>query len=168
MMNTPLLDAARRLFDLAIARGILVATAESCTGGMIAMAITDIPGSSEVLDRGFVTYSNAAKHEMLGVSQKLIAQDGAVAAAVAAAMAQGALKNSNAHIAVGVTGIAGPIGSTDTKPVGLVYVAAVTRDGQLDTHEFRFGNIGRGAVRERTAIEALDMMSRLLDVPVLA
>ncbi len=166
-MNTPLFEAAQRLFDLAIERGILIATAESCTGGMVAMAITDIPGSSEVLDRGFVTYSNAAKHDMLGVPMRLIAEEGAVAASVASAMAQGALKHSKADIAVAITGIAGPIGSTDNKPIGLVYIAAITRGGRMDAREFRFGNIGRGAVRECSSIEALNMMSRLIDVPIM-
>ncbi len=165
-MNTPLYQAAQKLFDLAIAHGVMITTAESCTGGMISMAITDIPGSSEVLDRSFITYSNASKSEMLGISERLIAEEGAVAASVAAAMAQGALNSSKADIAVGITGIAGPIGSTDDKPIGLVYIAAVTRDGRVDSSEFRFGNIGRGAVRERTSIEALNMMSRLIDVPM--
>ncbi len=167
-MNTPLYQAAQKLFDLAIARGIMIATAESCTGGMVSMAITDIPGSSEVLDRSFITYSNASKTEMLGIPERLIAEEGAVAASVAAAMAQGALNASKADIAVGITGIAGPIGSTDSKPIGLVYIAAVTRDGHMDSSEFRFGNIGRGAVREQTSIEALNMMSKLIDVPLTA
>ncbi len=163
-MNTPLYEAAQRVFDLAKAHGKMIATAESCTGGMVAMAITDIPGSSDVLERSFITYSNAAKHDMLGVSERMIVLEGAVTAPVAAAMAEGALKHSKADIAVGITGIAGPNGSTDTKPVGLVYIAAVTRDGRVNAHEFRFGNIGRGAVRERATIEALNMISALIDV----
>ncbi len=167
-MNTPLYQAAQQLFDLAIAHGIMITTAESCTGGMVSMAITDIPGSSEVLDRSFITYSNTSKTEMLGISERLIAEEGAVAASIAAAMAQGALNSSKADIAVGITGIAGPIGSTELKPIGLVYVAAVTRDGRMDSKEFRFGNIGRGAVREQTSIEALNMMCRLINVPVVA
>ncbi len=165
-MYTPLAEAAQRVFDLSISRGQMVATAESCTGGMVAMALTDIPGSSDVLDRGFVTYSNAAKHDMLGVPERVIAKEGAVAAPVAAAMALGALKQSKAYVAVAITGIAGPIGSTDTKPVGLVYIAAATRDGRYDAQEFNFGNIGRGAVRERSSIEALNMMAKLMDVVI--
>ena len=167
-MPTPLQAAAKRTFELARTHGLMLATAESCTGGMVAMAITDIAGASDVLDRGFVTYSNAAKIDMLGVPERLIAEQGAVAADVATAMAGGALKQSQAQVAVGITGIAGPIGSTETKPVGLVYIAAAMSDGRVDVQEFNFGNIGRGAVRERAAIEALDMMSRLIDRPVLA
>ncbi len=166
-MTTPLHVAAKRAFDLATKHGAMIATAESCTGGMVAMALSDIPGASDVLDRGFVTYSNAAKHEMLGVPERLIVEQGAVAAAVAKAMAEGALKRSKAQVACGITGIAGPIGSTDTKPVGLVFIAAVTKNGLVDVREFNFGNIGRGAVRERSSIEALEMMSRLLDQPMI-
>ena len=167
-MTTPLHTAARRTFDLARAHGLMLATAESCTGGMVAMAITDIAGASDILDRGFVTYSNAAKIEMLGVPERLIMEQGAVAADVATAMAEGALRHSQAQLAVAITGIAGPIGSTETKPVGLVFIAAAASDGRVDVQEFHFGNIGRGAVRERAAIEALDMMSRLMDRPALA
>lgn len=167
-MNTPLAQAARHTFDLARTHGIMIATAESCTGGMVAMALTDIAGASDVVDRGFVTYSNAAKIELLGVPERLIMEKGAVAAEVATAMAEGALKASDAGIAVAITGIAGPIGSTERKPVGLVYIAAIMKEGSTDVREFNFGAIGRGAVRERSAIEALEMMSRLMTRPALA
>lgn len=161
-MTTPLNDAAKRTFKLAAERRLRIATAESCTGGMVAMALTDIAGASDIVERGFVTYSNKAKTDMLGVSERLISSEGAVAASVAAAMAEGALKRSEADIAVAITGIAGPGGSTEHKPVGLVFIAAAMKNGHVDAQEFRFGNIGRGAVRERSAIEALNMMSRLM------
>ncbi|MBY0611042.1 MAG: nicotinamide-nucleotide amidohydrolase family protein [Beijerinckiaceae bacterium] len=161
-MTTPLNDAAKQTFKLAAERRLRIATAESCTGGMVAMALTDIAGASDIVERGFVTYSNKAKTDMLGVSERLISSEGAVAASVAAAMAEGALTRSEADIAVAITGIAGPGGSTEHKPVGLVFIAAAMKNGRVDAQEFRFGNIGRGAVRERSAIEALNMMSRLM------
>ena len=167
-MTSPINEAAIRTLNLALGRKLRIATAESCTGGMIASALTDIVGASEVVDRGFVTYSNHAKTGMLGVPARLIASDGAVSASVAAAMAEGALRHSEADIAVAVTGIAGPGGSTAHKPVGLVFIAAAMKNGRVDAQEFRFGNIGRGAVREESAIEALNMMSRLMDDASLA
>ena len=165
-MPNPLNEAARHTYDLAKQRGVMIATAESCTGGMIAMALTNIPGSSDVVDRGFVTYSNVAKQEMLGVPERMIAENGAVSASVAAAMAEGALKHSAAGAAIGVTGIAGPTGYSETKPVGLVFIAVADRTGNVDVQQFNFGNIGRGAVRELATIEGLKMLSKLLDQPV--
>lgn len=137
-------------------RGWMLATAESCTGGMIAAAVTDIPGSSAVLDRGFVTYSNAAKTEMLGVDPALIAAHGAVSEQVADRMARGALRHSNADIAVSVTGIAGP-GGSDHKPEGLVCFGLATKTS-LHLETVRFGPLGRPQVRLRSLAHALGLI----------
>ncbi len=123
-------------------RGLKVATAESCTGGLVAGALTEIAGSSDVVDRGFVTYSNAAKHAMLGVAEATLARHGAVSRETAEAMARGALGHADADLAVAVTGIAGPGGGSAAKPVGLVHFAAAARDGRLIHREKRYGDIG--------------------------
>jgi nicotinamide-nucleotide amidase len=135
----------------------MIATAESCTGGLVASAITEIAGASMVLDRGFVTYSNQAKIEMLGVSAGLLASDGAVSVGVARAMAEGALRNSHAKIAVAVTGIAGPGGGSDAKPVGLVHFACATKNKTVHVEE-RFGDIGREAIRASAVKTALQLV----------
>ena len=145
------------------AKGLVIATAESCTGGLVSAALTAIPGSSDVVDRGFVTYSNAAKLEMLGVTAADLETFGAVSEAVAIAMAEGALRKSRATIAVAVTGIAGPSGSSDAKPIGLVHFAAVTRVGANLQVERRLGNIGREDVRKRSVTQALELLRRLAD-----
>jgi nicotinamide-nucleotide amidase len=160
---TALLPRADRLLARARAAGLMIATAESCTGGLIAGALTEIPGSSDVVDRGFVTYSNAAKSEMLGVPADLIARHGAVSAEVARAMAEGALARSNAGLAVAVTGVAGPGGGSIEKPVGLVWFAAARRGGEPAATERRFGAIGRSAVRLATVATALELLDGLLD-----
>jgi nicotinamide-nucleotide amidase len=139
----------------------MVATAESCTGGLVAGALTDIAGSSAVVDRGFVTYTNAAKHEMLGVPHETIERHGAVSRETAEAMVRGALGQANADLAVSITGIAGPGGGTADKPVGLVHFAAASRGGNLVHRERRFGDIGRGAVRRLSVLEALAMLTEL-------
>lgn len=137
---------------------VMLATAESCTGGLIAAALTDIGGSSDVVDRGFVTYSNEAKADMLGVPMPLIAAHGAVSREVALAMAEGALAHSRAGVAVAVTGIAGPGGGSAERPVGLVHIAA-QRAGKAPVHrECRFGDIGRADVRHETVLSALDLV----------
>ncbi|MFZ2030039.1 MAG: CinA family protein [Vitreimonas sp.] len=141
---------------------LTIATAESCTGGLIAAALTAIPGSSAVVDRGFVTYSDEAKTEMLGVPADLITRRGAVSADVARAMAEGALKHSKADLAVAVTGIAGPDGGTPDKPVGLVHIAAARRGGARLHEEMRYGDIGRDNVRNETVASALALLARLL------
>jgi nicotinamide-nucleotide amidase len=138
-------------------KGWKMATAESCTGGMVAAAMTDIAGSSDVFDRGFVTYSNAAKSDMLGVPAAMIKQHGAVSEAVARAMAEGALKNSISDVAVAITGVAGPGGGTDAKPVGLVHFACTTKQ-QTQHVERRFGDIGRSEVRQASVEQALQMV----------
>jgi nicotinamide-nucleotide amidase len=127
--------------------GLMVATAESCTGGLIAGLLTEIPGSSNVVERGFVVYSNAAKEELLGVPASTLERHGAVSEATARAMAEGALEASRADIAVSVTGIAGPDGGTAAKPVGLVHFACARRGAATVAREERFGAIGRDSVR---------------------
>jgi len=154
-------EAAARVLDLCRARGLKIATAESCTGGLVAAALTAIPGSSDVVDCGFVTYSNAAKQAMLGVPAATLKRDGAVSAETAAAMAAGALKNSQADLSVAITGIAGPTGGSKKKPIGLVYFAAASRDGRRLARTRRFGKIGRRRVRERSVSEALRLLELL-------
>jgi nicotinamide-nucleotide amidase len=153
--------AAAQVLDLFRARGLKLATAESCTGGLVVAALTAIAGSSDVVDRGFVTYSNEAKEAMLGVPAATLKRYGAVSAQTAAAMADGALQNSLADLAVAITGIAGPGGGTKQKPVGLVYFAAASRDGRRIAKSRRYGKIGRRLVRERSVAEALDLLSSL-------
>ncbi len=153
--------AARRLLALCRARGLTIATAESCTGGLVAGALTDIPGSSDVVERGFVTYSNEAKHEMLGVPRATLKKYGAVSRETAVAMARGALARSRADLAVAITGIAGPGGATPGKPVGLVHFAAAARDGRRIARAKRYGAIGRRRVRLKSVAEALAMLERL-------
>src|SRR5580704_9798240 len=141
MVEQELVEAARALIDLCRASKLTIATAESCTGGLVAAALTEIPGSSDVFDRGFVSYSNAAKETMLGVSADTLDRFGAVSRETADAMAQGALARSDATITMAVTGIAGPGGGSATKPVGLVHFAAATRDGRSVHREKRYGKI---------------------------
>ncbi len=160
MFSPALLSLATTVLDTARAKKLRIATAESCTGGLIAGLLTEIPGSSDVLERGFVTYSNEAKEELLGVPQALIRDHGAVSEAVARAMAEGAAANSSAQLTVAVTGIAGPGGGTKAKPVGLVHVA-VCRKGRPTLHEeHRFGDVGRTQVRLRTVEAALRLLRR--------
>lgn len=143
------------------AKHLMVATAESCTGGLIAGALTEIPGSSAVVDRGFVTYTNSAKTEMLGVQEQTLARFGAVSKETALQMVHGALFRSHADLAVAVTGVAGPGGGSADKPVGLVHLAAKARNGALIHHEMRYGDIGRDKVRLATLKTALEMLIAL-------
>ncbi len=138
-------------------KGWKLATAESCTGGLVAGAMTDIAGSSDVFDRGFVTYSNAAKTDMLGVPAEMIIQHGAVSEAVARAMAKRALKHSDADVAVAITGVAGPGGGSAEKPVGLVHFACATKGKTIHLAR-RFGDLGRAAVREAAVSQALQLV----------
>jgi len=157
-MDDAIRDTAARVLDACRIHGLKVATAESCTGGLVAGALTEIPGSSDVLDRGFVTYSNAAKEAMLGVPIPTLEQHGAVSRETAEAMAAGALAMSNADLAVAITGIAGPGGGSAAKPVGLVHFAAAARDGRRFHREIRYGDIGRSPVRAHAVAEALAML----------
>jgi nicotinamide-nucleotide amidase len=154
---------ARRVLDACRAMDYTVATAESCTGGLVAGALTEIAGSSDVIDRGFVTYSNAAKQAMLGVSGEILEKYGAVSRETAKAMARGAIVHSAADLAVAVTGIAGPGGGSADKPVGLVHFAAAARDGRMIHREKRFGDIGRREVRMKSVAEALEMLAALAE-----
>ena len=152
---------AETLIQHFLALRLKVVTAESCTGGLVAGALTGVPGSSAVVDRGFVTYSNEAKADMLGVDPKLIARDGAVSESVARAMAEGALAHSLADIAVSITGIAGPGGGSDLKPVGLVHFACAKNGSQTLHRERRFGDIGRENVRAAAVLQAFDLMEEM-------
>jgi nicotinamide-nucleotide amidase len=156
---------ARTLLDLCRSRRLMIATAESCTGGLVAGTLTDIPGSSDVIDRAFVTYSNDAKRAMLGVNATTLATFGAVSKETATQMAVGALERAGVDLAVSITGIAGPGGATPGKPVGLVHFAAAARDGRIIHRECRFGAIGRTAVRLRSVVEALRMLMELARGP---
>lgn len=143
------------------AHGRQIATAESCTGGMIAGALTEISGSSAVVDRGFITYSNEAKMDLLGVMPATLERFGAVSRETALQMVRGALFRSRADAAVAVTGIAGPGGGSDDKPVGLVHLAAMRRDGTLLHRQMRYGDLGRDGIRAATIRTALDMLMEL-------
>jgi nicotinamide-nucleotide amidase len=162
MFAPDLLVRAEKLLSGARAKGLKIATAESCTGGLVAGLLTEIPGSSDVVERGFVTYSNAAKEELLVVPRAILEAHGAVSEQTARAMAQGALKHSKASLAVSVTGIAGPGGGSIDKPVGLVHFAAAWKDKVIH-RECRFGDIGRSEVRIKSVETALQMLQSLLD-----
>ena len=157
-----LVGEAETLLAACRKKHLKLATAESCTGGLIAAILTEVAGSSDVFERGFVTYSNEAKTELIAVPAALIERHGAVSAEVARAMAAGALDRSRAHIAVSVTGVAGPSGGTEAKPVGLVHLAAARRGGPLLHKEIRLGNIGRGAIRLATVGEAFALVGTLV------
>jgi nicotinamide-nucleotide amidase len=158
MFPSVLTARAASLLDRCRAAGVKLATAESCTGGLVAGLLTEIPGSSAVVERGFVVYSNDAKVELLGVPAETIAAHGAVSAETARAMAEGALKASHADVAVSVTGIAGPDGGTAEKPVGLVWFASARRGGKTVAREARFGDVGRGNVRMASVRVALELL----------
>ena len=161
MFDAALLDQARNVLDAARAKNIRIVTAESCTGGLIAALLTEIPGSSDVVERGFVTYSNEAKQESLGVPAALLRKHGAVSDQVARAMADGALRHAHAQLAIAVTGIAGPGGGSAEKPVGLVYIA-VAGDSGIASHEYRFDDIGRSQVRLAIVREAIKLLRATL------
>ena len=163
MFDGEILGLAEVVLDACQARGLHVATAEACTGGLVAAALTAIAGSSDVVERGFVTYSNEAKAELLGVRPATIAAYGAVSAETAAAMAKGALQHSLADIAVAITGIAGPGGGSKQKPIGLVHFAAERRNGRRVARVKRYGNIGRSQVRKRSVAEALRLLRLLAE-----
>lgn len=161
-MTPALLAEAEALLAFLRARRITLATAESCTGGLIAATLTAIAGSSDVVERGFVTYSNAAKVSMLGVDPALIAANGAVSAPVARAMVLGALAHGEADLALSVTGIAGPGGATAEKPVGLVFLGCARRGGQVQVARHVFAG-DRAAVREASVTEAFALARAMLE-----
>ncbi|MDX3929399.1 MAG: CinA family protein [Shinella sp.] len=151
-------ESARRIVGDFTARNFMVATAESCTGGLIAGALTEVSGSSAVVDRGFVTYSNLAKEQMLGVDPATLSAHGAVSRETALEMASGALSRSQATLSIAVTGIAGPGGGSAEKPVGLVHLAAAHADGRTLHREMRYGDVGRHRIRLATVRTALEML----------
>jgi nicotinamide-nucleotide amidase len=156
-----LIETARLLVKDYQERGLKMATAESCTGGLVAMAITEIAGSSAVFERGFVTYSNEAKIECLGVPKELIETHGAVSGEVARAMAEGALKNSHADVAVSITGIAGPTGGSEKKPVGTVWFGIARRGDEAMCEHWRFDG-DRAGIRHAAAAQALAYFAKQL------
>jgi nicotinamide-nucleotide amidase len=158
MFSPELTARASRLLDRCRSSGLRLATAESCTGGLLAALLTEIAGSSDVFERGFVTYSNRAKAEMLGVAAATLAVHGAVSEACAREMATGALRHSQAQIAVSVTGVAGPGGGSAAKPVGLVHFACAGPNGRLVAVERRFGDLGRSAIRAASVEQALELL----------
>ncbi len=162
MIGKNLQTAAQRVLALARARSLHIATAESCTGGLVAGALTEIAGSSDVVDCGFVTYSDAAKRKLLGVPATVLKRYGAVSSETAVAMAAGALRKSRADLAVAITGIAGPGGGSRQKPVGLVYFAAASRKGARVARSRRFGEIGRARVRLASVAQALALLEQLM------
>jgi nicotinamide-nucleotide amidase len=162
MFPPALLERAAALLEAYRAKGWRIATAESCTGGLVAGLLTEIAGSSDVVERGFVTYSNAAKTALLGVPGEVIADHGAVSAPVARAMAEGALGRSNAQAAVSVTGVAGPGGATATKPVGLVHFGLAAEARPTVHLERRYGGLGRGAVRMAAVEDAVGLLEQAI------
>jgi nicotinamide-nucleotide amidase len=155
--------AARLILADCEERRLKIVTAESCTGGLVAACLTEIPGSSKVVERGFVTYSNRAKEDMLGVQGDLIADTGAVSEAVVRMMAEGALAESRANVSIAITGVAGPGGGTAMKPVGLVHFAAA-RENRSILHEMHlFGDIGRSEIRMKSVEVALDLLRRIIE-----
>lgn len=162
MFPDDMIQTAEMLLATLRARKLMIATAESCTGGLIAGALTEIAGSSDVVERGFVTYSNEAKTELIGVPAAMIAAHGAVSREVAEAMVSGALTHSRADVAVAVTGVAGPGGGTTAKPVGLVHLAVQRRGGKPVQRECRFGDIGRREIRLATVRVAFEMIDALV------
>ena len=162
-MDQELADRATELLELCKKKKLTLATAESCTGGMLAAVITEIPGSSLVLDRGFVTYTNESKQQMLGVAPTTIDVHGAVSRECAEEMAKGALAHSPVNLAVSITGVAGPTGAVPGKPIGLVHFAAASRSGRLVHHDRKYGDIGRSNVRRASVVQALAMLMELAE-----
>jgi nicotinamide-nucleotide amidase len=151
------------LLDTLRQRRLKFAAAESCTGGLISALLTEIPGSSDVVERGFVTYSNEAKTQMIGVDARLVAAHGAVSREVALAMAAGALAHSLAEVSVAVTGVAGPAGGSTAKPVGLVHIAAARKGADPIHLECRFGDVGRAEIRLKSVVAALKLVRQIVD-----
>lgn len=162
-MASDIFGVAVELIRLCAAKNLTVATAESCTGGLVAGALTEVPGSSAVVDRGYVTYSNAAKREMLGVPVTTLKDYGEVSRQTAEAMARGALAKGKVDLAVAITGIAGPGGGSAEKPVGLVHFAAASRSGTSMHAAKRYGDIGRDEVRRQSVRQALAMLRELAE-----
>lgn len=158
------LTKSEALLSLARAQRIRLVTAESCTGGLIAGLLTEIAGSSDVIERGFVPYSNEAKHDLLGVPKEVIAAEGAVSDSVARFMAEGALTNSKADVSIAATGVAGPGGGTEEKPVGLVYIALAATGKETVSEEHRFGDMSRSEIRNLTITKALELIRSQIEI----
>lgn len=163
MADEQLRGAANALLDLCKTKKLTLATAESCTGGLVAATLSEISGSSLVLDRGFVSYSNMAKQQMLGVTPATIDVFGSVSRECAEEMAKGALAHAPVDLAVSITGIAGPTGAVPGKPIGLVYFCAASRSGRVIAHDRKYGDIGRANVRRESVLQALAMLRELAD-----
>ena len=164
MPDQATIDAAKTLLDICTKKKLTLATAESCTGGLVAATISEIAGSSLVLDRGFVTYSNSAKQQMLGVTPTTIDVYGAVSTECAEEMAKGALAHASVDLVVSITGIAGPTGAVPGKPIGLVYFCAASRSGRVIAHDRKYGDIGRANVRRASVLQALAMLQKLAEI----
>lgn len=158
MTDNELVKRAEQLLERYRDGRLKIVTAESCTGGLLAATLTEVPGSSDVFERGFVTYSNAAKIETIGVNAALLTSFGAVSMQVACAMAEGALRASAAHVAVAITGIAGPGGATADKPTGLVHFGLARQEGDTRSIERRYGDLTRGEIRRRAVEDALKLL----------
>jgi nicotinamide-nucleotide amidase len=163
MPDQHMIEAAKALLDICKQKKLTLATAESCTGGLVAATISEIPGSSAVLDRGFVTYSNKAKQQMLGVTPATIDVYGAVSTECAEEMAKGALAHASVDLAISITGIAGPTGAVLGKPIGLVYFCAASRSGRVIAHDRKYGDIGRANVRRKSVFQAMGMLQELAE-----
>jgi nicotinamide-nucleotide amidase len=163
MPDQELIARAQALLDLCRTKKLKIAAAESCTGGLLAATLTEIAGSSDVFERGFVTYSNEAKQDMLAVPPMVLDNHGAVSRETAQAMAEGALAHAPADLTMSITGIAGPGGAVPGKPVGLVHFAGASRRGLLLHRERKYGDIGRTQVRRACVIEALAMLRELAE-----
>jgi nicotinamide-nucleotide amidase len=163
MPDDPAIAAAKAVLDICTRKKLTLATAESCTGGLVSAALSEIPGSSAALDRGFVTYSNDAKQQMLGVTPATIDVYGAVSRECAEEMAKGALAHASVDLAVSITGIAGPTGAVPGKPIGLVFFCAASRSGRVIAHDRKYGDIGRDKVRRESVMQALAMLRELAE-----
>jgi nicotinamide-nucleotide amidase len=163
MPDETAIAAAKVLLDICTKKELTLATAESCTGGLVAATLSEISGSSAVLDRGFVTYSNEAKQQMLGVTPATIDVHGAVSRECAEEMAKGALAHASVDLAVSITGIAGPTGAVPGKPIGLVFFCAASRSGRMIVHDRNYGDIGRSNVRRESVLQALAMLQELAE-----
>jgi len=163
MFDDAIRQAAEKLLDTCKNKKLTLATAESCTGGLVAAALSEISGSSLVLDRGFVTYSNRAKQQMLGVTPATIDVYGAVSKECAEEMAKGALAHALVDLAISITGIAGPTGAVPGKPIGLVFFYAASRSGRIISHDRKYGDIGRNNVRRESVVQAIGMLQELAE-----
>ena len=163
MLDNDIVEAAKNLLAICKRKNLQIATAESCTAGLVAGTLTEIPGVSSILDRGYITYSNEAKHEMLGVPRDTLEKYGAVSPQTAEAMVRGVFGHSRVHLVVSVTGIAGPDGGSADKPVGLVFFAGGSRGGNVIASEKRYGDMGRDKVRKQSVLQAFRILHELAE-----